>query len=308
MSKDYSQISFRDLQTIIDDFRNKRDELNKKTKEFITGLQEIDSEIFKSLKTARDSHKKKRDFWNKKVKELKKKKIEYKNLHDNLIEETKKLQRSRSNSSIGPKRFISIKQIDRKIDNFERIIETENLEISEENEIVDKISSLAEQKGEQLKAQQDDGYYKLERKIEIVKINLNKIYENLNKWSNKSQDNHTKMLELYQKANDLKDKKKRMEENLIENKKSADNYHEQYIEAMNHKKKRFKNKKPYHPRAKQGSRKTSRPYRKDQSKDRRLMEKMKQDKLAVALEKQKAGKKLNLFEARLILENSRSGS
>ncbi len=106
MSKDYSQISFRDLQTIIDDFRNKRDELNKKTKEFITGLQEIDSEIFKSLKTARDSHKKKRDFWNKKVKELKKKKIEYKNLHDNLIEETKKLQKYRSNSSIGTKRFI----------------------------------------------------------------------------------------------------------------------------------------------------------------------------------------------------------
>jgi hypothetical protein len=34
------------------------------------------------------------------------------------------------------------------------------------------------------------------------------------------------------------------------------------------------------------------------------LEKLKQDKLAEALEKQKAGKKLNLFEARLILEKS----
>ncbi|GAH36856.1 unnamed protein product, partial [marine sediment metagenome] len=32
--------------------------------------------------------------------------------------------------------------------------------------------------------------------------------------------------------------------------------------------------------------------------------KLKQDKLATALEKHKAGKKLNLFEARLILEHS----
>ena len=36
-----------------------------------------------------------------------------------------------------------------------------------------------------------------------------------------------------------------------------------------------------------------------------MIEKMKKDKLAMALEKQKAGKKLNLFEARLILEKSR---
>ena len=35
-----------------------------------------------------------------------------------------------------------------------------------------------------------------------------------------------------------------------------------------------------------------------------MIEKMKKDKLAEALEKQKAGKKLNLFEARLILGQS----
>ena len=35
------------------------------------------------------------------------------------------------------------------------------------------------------------------------------------------------------------------------------------------------------------------------------LEKLKQEKLAAALEKQKAGRKLNLYEARLILESSK---
>jgi hypothetical protein len=35
-----------------------------------------------------------------------------------------------------------------------------------------------------------------------------------------------------------------------------------------------------------------------------MIEKIKQNKLAEAIEKQKAGKKLNLFEARLILERA----
>ena len=46
---------------------------------------------------------------------------------------------------------------------------------------MDKIRELAESKQQQLIAQQNDGSFKIERKIEIVKINLNKIYEQFNK-------------------------------------------------------------------------------------------------------------------------------
>lgn len=308
MSKDKtnkSRLSYRELQGRIEEFRNKRDELNKKTKEYINNLQEIESEINHSLKTARDVYKKKRDYWNSKVKLLKKKKIEYKDIFDKLIEEKKKLQKGRPGST-GVKRFISIKQIDRKIENLERIIETENLDITEENEIVDKIKELAENKQEQLIAQQNDGSYKIERKIEIVKINLNKIYEQLNKWSNKSQKNHAKMQDLYQKANELRNKKKQMEEELIENKKTADQYHFQYLDVMNQKKKMDKGRRPYKQRGKRPFPGKQRPRHRPPSKNRELIEKMKQEKLATALEKHKAGKKLNLFEARLILEQNKS--
>ncbi len=308
MSKDKtnkSRLSYRELQGRIEEFRNKRDELNKKTKEYINNLQEIESEINHSLKTARDVYKKKRDYWNSKVKLLKKKKIEYKDIFDKLIEEKKKLQKGRPGST-GVKRFISIKQIDRKIENLERIIETENLDITEENEIVDKIKELAENKQEQLIAQQNDGSYKIERKIEIVKINLNKIYEQLNKWSNKSQKNHAKMQDLYQKANELRNKKKQMEEELIENKKTADKYHFQYLDVMNQKKKMDKGRRPYKQRGKRPFPGKQRPRHRPPSKNRELIEKMKKEKLATALEKHKAGKKLNLFEARLILEQNKS--
>jgi len=301
-----SRISYKELQEQIEQFRGKRDELNKKTKEYINELQEIETEINKSLKTARDVYKKKRDYWNGKVKLLKKKKIEYKNLLDNLFQETKKIQNQRK-AEEGVNKYVSIKKIDNKIENLERIIETESLDISEENQIVEKIKDLAEEKQKQLAAQQNDGYYKLERKIEIVKINLNKIYEQLNKWSNKSQKNHAKMQELYQKANDLKDKKKRVEEDLIENKKAADKYHMQFLEAMRKRKSLDrKTRKSY--RGKGRGKKGQRPKykRRASSKDKELLEKMREEKLATALEKQKAGKKLNLFEARLILEQNKS--
>ena len=85
-----SKNSFKELQLQIEDFRQKRDDLNKKTKEYINELQEIDVKIEKNLTLAKDDYKKKRDYWNGKVKNLKDKKIEYKNILDKFTEEKKK--------------------------------------------------------------------------------------------------------------------------------------------------------------------------------------------------------------------------
>jgi uncharacterized coiled-coil DUF342 family protein len=289
-----SQTSFKGLQTLSEDLRKKRDDLNLKTKEFINDLQELETQINENLKMAKEKYKKRRDYWNNKVKELKTKKVEYKALFDQLLEEKKAIQKKSKNSD----KIISIKQVERKIDNLERRIETENLDIAEENAIIDKIRELAKAKQDFLAAQENSDLFKVERKVEIVKINLNKIYEQLNKWSNKSQENHTKMLEIFQKVDDLREQKKKMEEDLIENKKSADRHHEQYLQVMNQRKKATKGKRPYK------SNKKPNPRTDHFKKKNEMMEKIKEDKLAEALEKQKAGKKLNLFEARLILEKS----
>jgi len=293
-----SRTSFRDLQSQIENLRQKRDELNQKTKQFINDLQDIEIEIAKSLKIAKEQYRKKRDYWNDKVKQLKEKKIEYKTLLDTLIEAKINLQKPETKNK-DKKQILSMKQIERTIDNLERRIETEKLDITEENTIIDKIRELAEMKQEFLSEQKNSDIFKIERKIEIVKINLNKIYEQLNKWSDKSQENHAKMLQEFQNVDKLKEDKKKLEEELIENKKTADRYHEQYLKVMTQRKKSYKGKKPYGHNQKPAA-------RFDQiSKKNEMIEKIKQDKLATALEKQKAGKKLNLFEARLILEKSK---
>lgn len=293
-----SRISFQELQSQIEEFRKKRDDLNNKTKNYINQLQDLDSEINNYLKLAKDNYKKKRDYWNEKVGKLKEKKIEYKRMLEKTIDEKKKIL-GIDDTKNTDKKFHSIKQIERKIEGLERIIETENLDISEENSIIDKIKELMVDKQEFVVEQQNSDVFRIERKIQIIKINLNKIYEQLNKWSNKSQNYHSKMQETFEIINELKSKKKEVEEFLIENKKAADIFHNKFLNLMNQKKKISKGKRSY--------KSSSRSYKKSfkpNNKQEEKLEKIKQDKLAVALEKQKAGKKLNLYEARLILEKS----
>ncbi|MFX1395999.1 MAG: hypothetical protein ACFFAS_09035 [Promethearchaeota archaeon] len=293
--------NYKELQDKIEEYREKRDDLNKRTKEYITELQEIENQIAENLKIAKEEYKKKRDYWNNKVKKLKDKKIEYKKILDNFIDERKQLQKEGSNGKEQGK-YMDLKQVIRKIDNLERIIETENLEITEENAIIDQIKELVELKQNLSETQNTDELVKLDRKIDIVKLNLNKIYEQLNKWSNNSQDNHAKMLEIYDAIGKLKEKKKRMEEELIKNKQAADIYHDQFLELMNQRKKISKNNRPPRSSAKSEKKPKKIKFKEPKVKEAEMLEKLKKEKLASALEKKKAGKKLNLYEARLILE------
>lgn len=306
MSKDNNSASqpprnsFKGLQLQIEDFREKRDELNAKTKEYITKLQEIDTKIDNLLNESKENYKKKRDYWNGKVKILKEKKNEYKSILDSCIGERKALQKELRKDKDPKKNFSSIKQIERKIENLERVIETEKLDIAEENSIIDKIEELAEVKQDYMSEQKNSEIFKIERKIQIVRINLNKIYEQLTKWSNKSQNYHSKLQEVYDRINELKEEKKKTEEELIDNKKAADTYHEQFLKVMNQRKIASKKKAPYNRNKKPRRYQKINKYNKEKNDE---LKKLKEDKLATALEKQKAGKKLNLYEARLILES-----
>lgn len=61
MSKDKTnkfEVPPRDLQHQIEDYRQKRDDLNKKTKEYINSLQNIETEISNYLQTAKKVYKK----------------------------------------------------------------------------------------------------------------------------------------------------------------------------------------------------------------------------------------------------------
>jgi len=285
-----SKNSFRELQQQIEDFRQKRDDLNKKTKDFITKLQTIDTEIDNYLNLAKDDYKKKRDYWNSKVGKLKSKKNEYKEILDKFVDQKKEILK-KSKKGKDPKKYVSIKQIDKKIENLERRIEIENLDILEENAMVDEIRDLTIVKQTFLAEQPDNDLGKIERKIQIVKINLNKIYEQLTKWSKRSQDYHSKMLQNYQAVNELREEKKALEEKLIENKKAADAYHEKFLSVMNKRKKESKGYQSNYSSKK--PRYNKRPY----SARNRALEKLKQEKQKEAEKRdhRMLGQKLDLF-------------
>ena len=102
---------------------------------------------------------------------------------------------------------------------------------------------LVKREQKQIAAHQNNEFYKNLRKIKFVEVKLKRIHEQLNKWSNKKRNYHIKMLDLYRKAKELKDNPKKMEEELIENKKAADRYHEQYLQVMNQNRKNSKGNK-----------------------------------------------------------------
>lgn len=283
--------NFKDLQNQIDDAREKRDSLNQNTKEYINSLQEIEEQIKTQLEVAKQ-YKTYRDKWNDRVAKLKDKKIEYK---DMLYEIVNKINAFKKGRDKNKGKYISSKKIDNKIDNLERIIETESLDLSEENQIIEQIRELAKKKQEVLAEDEYNDIMKQEKKIDIIKINLDKIYEKISKWSNKSQSFHNKMHETYEQVNSLKDKKRQIEEKLIANKKEADAYHERFLELMK--------KRKNIPRGRGRGRDRGRYYKKSQKNQK--LEKIMESKLQTALEKQKAGKKLNIYEARLILEKTK---
>ncbi|MFX1258185.1 MAG: hypothetical protein ACFFAN_10020 [Promethearchaeota archaeon] len=298
------------LQKKIDIFKQKKKELNNYIKDYITNFQRIESEFNNSFSIDKEFYEKKLNYYNKKIKKLRIKKYELKHHLKNLLNDKKHLQEPKYDEK--DLKFIksinlSIKNIDLKIEDLEKIIRTKNLDIAEEFNIVEEIRELETKKKEHLEeltkkeqeqifAFQNNEYYINQGKIERVQINLKEINKYLKDWSIKKHNIFIKMSDLYNKANKLEESKKKMENELIETKKLADLYHLNFLKTLNHKMNIFK-KKSRHTKVQE-------PLTRKIIEKKKMIKKLKQEKLAIALEKQKAGKRLDINEFKLILKES----
>jgi len=235
----------------VKEFVLERNQLNSKLKNYILSFQSIDSEIYNSLYDAREFYNEKRNDYNIKLKKLKRKKNKYERLWNQLTKEMSTLQKPEVNSNIlvsidYTKR--SIEEIEDKINNINKKLEEQILDIDEENEIIEKlrelernkqskINILVELEQKQTKKLQNGDYYKIQRRIETHEKNLKEIYETLIKLANKRLMTHKKMLDLYRKAGEFDNIKKRLENELIENKTTADGYYQLFLKLMNQNKK-----------------------------------------------------------------------
>jgi len=283
--KQSQQLSFGEIQSQADDYKRLRDEHNIKTKELFKYLNSTNKEIEQYRKEAKDLRKN-RDEINQKIKEKKKKKYE---LIDKIKEYKNKRNNLKSKDKANGKNYSLIKKYEVETERLERSIETDQLTIKEENRIIERITELAEKRKELLKyMEENDELFQIEKDIESIGIELDNIKENFDVLSKESQEYHEKMVTLYKEIDYINDQRKIKEEELINNKVKADEYHELFIKMLNQKKRVRKPKKHYAYK-KQMERKT-------------IEDEIIKKNLAAAIEKQKKGQRLNMFEARLLLE------
>ena len=292
--------SFDSLQHKINKFKQKEKELTRKLKDYVKEYQNIELEIFKILLTINQIYVIKRENWNKKIKKLLVERTKFQNFLENLIEEKKRIQESENKNKIKILRqtdsiFTSIDKIEYEINELEKIIQFKHLEINEENELIEKIGELERKKREQMdklteqiREQQNTEFYKIQKRIGYVKIYLERINEQVNKFYNKRRNSHKNVLNLYKIAKELRYNKNQIKRKLKDNNETLKHYYLDFLEKQQRKSSNgnivVQELKP-------------------NREDRWLaFQKFKQNKIATLLKKQKEGKRLDFYEFKLILE------
>ncbi len=309
----------KNAQKKVKEFVLERDQLNSKLKNYILSLQNIDSEIYRLLFDAREFYNEKRDEYNFKLEKLKRQKTEYERLWNHLTKKISTLKKPRLNTDISVsidyiKR--SIEDIENKINIMNEKLEEQILDIDEENEIIEEVRELEKNKQkritelaklEQRKAKnlQTNEYYKTQIRIETLEKNLKEIYENLIKLYNKRLMTHKKMLDLYRKTREFEYIKNEIVHELIKNKTIAEEYHQLFLKLMSKNKKMLLNELSNRTESKERPREIKTPNVKAIIKKKKKCKRLEQEKLANALDKQKAGKKLDFYELQLILKHSK---
>jgi hypothetical protein len=319
--KDYNFDNYlNDARKKVKEFVHEREQLNSKLKNYILSFQDFDSEIYKSLFDAREFYTNKRYSYNVKLEKLRRKKIHNERIWNDLTKKLNILPKPELDSNIS----ISIKYIRRsledikdKINKMTEVLEEQILDIDEESEIIEKLRDLENKKEnniiklkelehKELTRLESSEYYITQYKIQSIENDLKEIYENLIRLYDKRLFTHKKMFELYRKTKEFETIKKNIENQLLEHKTNADEYHLLFSKLMNLNKKLLLEEISNKDKSKIRPRKIPSSKIKAIIKKKRKLKRLEQKKLAIALDKQRAGKKLDFYELQLILKHSKN--
>lgn len=280
--------SVTDVQTL----KEKRDEYNEKTKNLVQEKKRIDEELRANRERANE-YKKQRDEYNEKLKQLREEKNKvYEKIKD-FNEKLKELKQKESDSEekeANRTKGMDLKKIKKQISFLENKINTDTLDLKEENAIIKEISELEAKKieleGATGKTKESKNIYK---EITALRSEISNYNNQIQEISQESQNCHALMLDLY-KENDLMKKDfDRIRKDLTETKVIADEYHNKYLDQS----KKLKVKKAIHAA--------------NPKVQKQLKKQVAEDTLKDALDKKKKGQKLNIFEARALFENAVQG-
>jgi len=237
-AKEEPKIIIPNLDTIDDlnYLQEKRDHHNQLTKEQINQLKRIKLEIGSLVEKVRE-YRNKRDELNKKVQALKKEKDEYIKKIREISENIKSAKvtdvKEKTNDSKA-----KINKIKKQIKEYELLIETGEISIQEENELVKKIQELEHQLQEitsQFKPSNElKGMYneskEIKEKIQTINNEIQKIAE-------ESQGFHLLYVDTTKDIDEYNKERLNIEKALDENKAIADEYHKAFIKLSKKKQK-----------------------------------------------------------------------
>ena len=279
-----------DIERIEDapDLKRLRDNYNHGTRDLINKIKKAQTEI-SNIRSQAMEYRNKRDSLNKDVQEIKKNKLATSNLLNDSRTQLKDAKiKARKTDDGGKRKGLSaqIGKSRRRIDQLEKRIETEDLELKEENQIVDEIDKL-ERSLQELLAQnkKPDQFNKQITDIRNSREELRELNNTLREKAEESQNYHLLYLDISKEMEDLRTEKRSLQRELNENRYIADVYHQRLIEMSQklNRQKRISRKSQYQ----------------NKKKVKKEIQKM---TLEDAREKMKKGVKLNIFEARAFLE------
>lgn len=317
--KDNFSNYLRDAKNKAQEFSLERNQLDIKIKNHILSFQIIDSEIHKSLIDLREFYTEKRNNYNNQLKKLKIKRIEYEKRWNGLKKKFKTIPEPEINANVSVSIDYtrrSLEDIQYKIDYMSQKLDEEILDIDEENEIIEnlkileserqnKIQILTNLEQKQIIKFQSSEYNKTSKEIDIVEENLREIYENMGILSYERLMTHKKILDFYRKIKEFEDVKKKIEIELIDNKKKAAGYHQLFLKLMDQNKKVLLNELINKARKKLRPKEILTPKVKAIIRQKKKYKNLEKKKLVAALNKQRLGKRLDFYEMQLILKHTK---
>ena len=281
-----------DLNADIRETRDKRDDFNNTTQEIISLLKQTNSKIKDHLKKA-SQHRDKRDAFNDEVQvaknnrittqialeELRKKLDEIKNKYKEIkpISTHQRREINKLRSAVRARNMEIVTKPDLTVNDEERLIkEIEELEI--------KLGQLT--KGSKARRE----YSKIIAQFPVYKGQLRKYHQEVVKNSEESQKYHELMIKEYEKVDELRERIKELEKELNENKKIADQHHQDLLKLYKQRNK-----------LRDGIHSTQRRMRIQRRKERGNIAILKR---RLAKERLDGNQKLDFVEFRLLLEKN----
>ena len=299
----------------IENFILKHNLLKNNIRKYIRYYNQLRIQILKLIIKNKIYYTRNISYWKSRITRYRIRKNNYTILLGTLIEEFKNIPKPKKDEKhLNQIRFLKkrIEKIDSDTNRLEKMIKSTPLDIKQENEIINKINTLKKEKNKLTKIInekdltqrilfENNKYYITLKKIEFIRTYLDYIQIQLIKWRDKRKKIHLEILHLYRKINDISNNKKNLDNQFKGIIFSNENIKQYITEFLNNEKISLKEEsllsnKSYHANNLINEKKKDNWH---------ILQRHKHKKLAIAVEKKRKGKKLDFYELKLILENSK---